>query len=1586
MIYRTRDIFGSFATRQQIDCFYQLQDVIEEYTGVRVVSDGTLQRFVSAVAQDYHAVHVFRGANLVWLGRWFLRMYAENCPTLEARYFFRAKLTVLIHGRETAFQARRMTQDERRTHVIKSAALTCAALERSAARKKRDERRSYAASVKVDEASKLADKAKPKEQRFQERRDKRDAKYSVEFQGGGFFVKTAAACALGAIARCFHKISGLVKPLRSAALKLDGIAGSLEQPIGAIREIITNFLSQASKTLGVFAHVIYAIALYQLFKVVPMSPVLKVAVFGLITAKLLPIDLRNIIAHVFHQDDDATPQLQSGGRDIGLLFGSLFAAAAFKAPARAGKIALFMSRISMLDKIGNGWEAFMDWSLKALEACVNVLLTACGRDRVDWLKRSADPLLAWHKKVDNLLVDATTCKENVGSDTVNLMVSTLRDGLAMKQFYYGTRAGRDIDAALGKLTAALIPYQGSLNARNNFRIEPECAVFVGSPGVGKTVTTLYIAAAVLIKSGLLPEGATSEDLKANIWQKGNGKYWNSYAGQHAMIMDDLWQVKGDPTDTENEMMTIIRAVSSWSYPLEFADVASKGKNFFSSKLLLATCNLESIDAHARNFIHEPEAVVRRIGHPYRLLLKPEFATAQGMLDHHLYARELARCQQEGVGLSKFPWHIWEVARHDFISGRTFADRQPLLDVVCEIADRLAAKVRCHTDSEKALDGFVNSLIVQRAEFQSGRREEDVSAKSVKQNILAACNAAVKSSHDFLESLNPLVRTFVCGIAAGFASFKVLAAIKGIVGFFWKCIRGAFHAALEFLGIRKAQPELQSNCPKSIVRKTKRTELQSGSAPITDHGYSNVYRLVIERVSVSYGHLVMVNDRLGVMPSHFDDELSQDISSGRINANDSITFSHVENAAFTVKVPIASFRGYSRFKFEGRELTFIRVADMRAHRNIEKTFVTERAARYVAGHAVRLDTCVSVKGAPTRRILSSSRCDVLPAIDVRDQRVLNVIAYRAATTMGDCGALLSLEDSNNFSGAGLLGIHIAGTPQTSTGYAALITREMVEYARKRLGVINDDFVEDLESRGIELQAGGSRFYGEGLTFVPIGQVAKPVHLAPRTAYYKTPDYGIFGPYDGAPVPLGPVERNGERVYPLLNAIRPYGSPIHVYDADFLRQSTHVAMRKLTAATRGGVFRDILTFEEAVRGISELKFRGIPRSTSPGFPYVYNHVNGKHDFFGAKDDYTFDSVACLELKNRVEHIIERARLNERTAVIFNDFPKDEIRSQEKVVAAAARPISSAPLDYVVAVRQYFGAFTAFFFSQHTVSGMAPGICPYTDWGLLAGEMRKHGPHVFDGDFKAFDASEQPAVHEAILWYINQWYADGEENARIRSVLWADLCHSRHLGGDGTDQRHVYQWNKSLPSGHPLTTVVNSMYSLILLVATYIHLTKDVTGFWDKVNAVTYGDDNIVNVHESVADVYNQATVSQAMSDLFSVRYTSGAKDGTLGTVTTLDRITFLKRGFRCDDDGVWNGPLALDSFLYTVYYCKNKRLEKSIRVDVLETALQELSLHDDATWDMHAPKVYHALERDTVPDAPCVRRDYRAIVRARSDAWY
>jgi hypothetical protein len=862
-----------------------------------------------------------------------------------------------------------------------------------------------------------------------------------------------------------------------------------------------------------------------------------------------------------------------------------------------------------------------------------------------------------------------------------------------------------------------------------------------------------------------------------------------------------------------------------------------------------------------------------------------------------------------------------------------------------------------------------------------------------------------------------VASFALCVAMGFTVGYIIGlAINVLIG----VCNGVRNLFCCMFGIRSVeQSNVKEIAPKQVSKKFVRQSITEqaggfdGSQFEQKHNriYGNTYKLIVEDGEDKFdvGQILFIEGHMATFPAHYLEQLREKVSPDATL--------HIVSAScrgHVVKVSVRQFLTQKHVTVEAQDLAFM-LFDREwfaPAKKITKYFLAadqiEAAVR--DAHGIRLDVCKVLQDGqeftPSRITMTAPRSRLVAERTVGKHVRKNLLAYNLPTEKGMCGAPLMLTDPKHFGGRPILGIHIAGEIGfMRVGYAVPICTELLGSARKALGVeVSDKFEEDLAQRGIHMrdatadeQSGIENSGLVGGSFELVGIVDKGVNLAPYTKLKQSVigEHQMLGEFPQRPAVLGPVNIDGKEVFPMVEGLKNYQSPVEIKRLPFIEQVVGVASKKFREHT---VFetRRLFSFEEAVKGVEGLKIKAINRTTSAGFPYVHTVTKGKTDFFGSDGDYELSGPKCLELRERVSYILNEAKKGNRLAHICVDFLKDELRPNEKVDVAATRVISGSPLDYVVAVRVMFGAFIAASFRHHTFSGMCPGINPYQDWWQLVEHLKggdSERTKFFDGDFKRFDASEQPYILWQILDLINRWYDDGEDNSRARTVLWMDLVHSRHLSGARGVNTVVVQWNKSLPSGHPLTTLVNSWYSLICLFACFHKLTCDRVEFndaWEYISPATYGDDNITGVSDVVADVFNQVTVAESMSELFNLTYTSGIKNEALRPHKTLEECTFLKRGFVRDEDEIFNGwvaPLAFESFLFTSYYYKNNREVRSELIKKLDGSLGELCLHDISAWQEHAPRIISVM-RDVLEAVPKyeTRGAYRAETHLRDNVWF
>jgi len=1548
-------------------------------------------------------------------------------------------------------------------------------------------------------------KSKPKRERQQEileSRYKRSGVIDVEPQAG---VSAWTAAALGAgvgvgccvaaypiLRRLVSSVEKVADSVSSAADEVSALANHANEAVWSFKRIFQQAIDACKSVVGALWQLVFGTFVCAMKAALGFSREVARLFDAALTA-LVP-DMAPVL--VF-EHTDLVEQQSCSGMVPGLvaLVCSLFLPAGQKQSWFYSEI---LRRIGNYDRVASGFEAIFSFAGIVVEDAVNCVLRFLGREEVRFVSEVQRRVASWCTEVDKTLAQFDLEKTDLG--LLNRGRALLGQGHAMKAITSASHLKTAIDKQLDRLNHKIASHRGMLDADSCFRQQPIFVLFGGESGIGKTNIIKLFTSVVLQEAGI----CGPDECAQHMWQKGESEYWNGYCGQAAMICDDIFQKKAVAGSPDSEGFCLIRAISNWAFPLNYADVDSKGKNYFDSYIIVGTTNCVDVKSALGAALTKPEAVTRRIDHGYWVELDPKYCTDRNTLDYSAVTKEyqdnlaaLRKRLADGEVLSKsevlnaYPWHAWRLRRHTYDGNISTGATSGLsmLDLAKAVASELRARRESHVQNVADIDDWLHML--SKAELQSGLSVDDVepllgdvrgcvnryhTSASVADSIefgplmcelddvcvhggrlggkqhdppdervswRQLFSSGVKDRNEFMLLLNAKIHSMLSGVppyvkTAIFGTLNIASAaasvylghklLAGVIKLVQWAIQAVKSTMVGLYRLMFGTPDSDEDSPaeiqsvhqakaypqkKSYVRSVQ-AMLQMGNPPsdvMADIIYANTFKLLSYSPEgwVPIGQIIMISGTVGMMPDHF-----RDIPPAKMrlvsckNPEDVVDMTHEQFMAWPyVAVPQC-------------DIAFVNIKQQvaRAYRDITKYFITEKDFKMlqrVSNTEARLDVarldCSNDEPRLARWVLRNSYLRFDHELNTVAGKLDYVWAYDMTTIKGDCGAPLTIAEPRYYGGRALLGMHIAGKVSSDEralgsvreGYSCIVTQEAIKSTLTRFKhFIRDDFYDDLAERGIVLDANCDSVIAQsglsGGSIGPIGIVAKDQALSQSTqTKIKPTGFDGFGPCPLRPAHLSPVYKNGALVKPMLQAMANYKSPKRVSQVQSHKAIMGAAMQ-LHFRKTANCTRMILSKEEAVTGIPSIKLKAINRSTSCGYPWRLDCAEGKKDFFGFEDDYDFSNAQCQALFKRVDEIVAAAKNGVRLSHIFTDFLKDETRPHAKVDAVATRAISGAPLDYTIAVRQYFGAFLASMFTVHTVTGMAPGINPYSEWHVLARNLTRVGDKVFGGDFKAFDASEQPEIHAVILDYINSWYdAHGADpiGRTVRTVLFEDLVHSRHLTGTGSKLDTLVQWNKSLPSGHPLTTPVNSMYSLFTLVACYYKLTGKLEDLWDNVFICTFGDDNVVSVSDDVCDQFNQVTVAQAMNDLFGLTYTSDKKDAELVPWEPIQQVTFLKRSFQRAQDapGGWCAPLALDSTLYRTYFYKNARAFTDEFSRNMKECLLELALHQKEVWDAPTCEGVSRFEaaqdfcrRGGIPFDVYSYEQARELCFSRIDVWY
>lgn len=427
--------------------------------------------------------------------------------------------------------------------------------------------------------------------------------------------------------------------------------------------------------------------------------------------------------------------------------------------------------------------------------------------------------------------------------------------------------------------------------------------------------------------------------------------------------------------------------------------------------------------------------------------------------------------------------------------------------------------------------------------------------------------------------------------------------------------------------------------------------------------------------------------------------------------------------------------------------------------------------------------------------------------------------------------------------------------------------------------------------------------------------------------------------------------------------------------------------------------VLTIDEATSGIADChSVRAINRSTAAGWPYVGN----KNPFVvdnprpGLPDAFSLTPEVIAD----VERAMERMERLERCNFVFKGSHKDEAVSLGKM---KTRVFEGSPLVLTIITRMLFMPMIRLFLLARLMTGSSVGIdATSMEWDQLYRRLVAYnGEEAVIGDWVHFDTSQAYMEMMAVfgVWIrvyerygafteqqINAMWVVAEETSRHFALLRGDLGMAEGTtpsggvitvyGNNGIGELRFKCGFYSLARERgqqevvPLLDYTDQKFSTggLPIVcngrAGFEPLLPNLRGrFCDYVMATYYGDDFVQAPRAVILDWYNQQTLYEYFKEE-GLHLTDANKQAFESATTPWGEVTFLKRGFRYDEDTrCYMAPLAIKSIYKSLHVWPVKLTwsKEMHGAQIFGGALRELLQHGRAVYESRAPMLLAAAER-------------------------
>lgn len=558
---------------------------------------------------------------------------------------------------------------------------------------------------------------------------------------------------------------------------------------------------------------------------------------------------------------------------------------------------------------------------------------------------------------------------------------------------------------------------------------------------------------------------------------------------------------------------------------------------------------------------------------------------------------------------------------------------------------------------------------------------------------------------------------------------------------------------------------------------------------------------------------------------------------------------------------------------------------------------------------------------------------------------------AKPVRGDCGSLIVSQIGEKWV---ITGMHCAGSPP-HVKHTTIVTTQLCQdnfRSFKPLVAMSDPGDTKQFSIGVPRSGPLGKPYRKGvhcwtpakcevLGSFPNG-VTTTSSVEPTAIHDRVVDICGVSPAVGVPLMKAVQREDGTWINPFTIATEQQGAVSGLFPITDVIKCVNSFYEDVT---RDGTdwLKDVrnLTTMEGINGIVENQhINRIVMKTSGGF----NFPGKKSKYFTLRDDELW--YPSDEVSDAISELECTYSLGERARPIFNATLKDEPLSKKKIAAGKTRVFTASPVHVTIVERKQYMGICAAIEDNNILTECAVAMNHLVSWDLIYKHITTFGEdRVIAGDYGNYDKGMPPIFILGSFMLLD----------RLRSVH-VPLSRRDQLISQGlaTDIAFpVVNMNKELiqfyggnPSGHPLTSVVNSLANSLFMRFCYFKCGFALETFTFNVKLITYGDDNAMG---SRVDGFNHTSIQRVLAE-HGVKFTMSDKEAESKPFCHISEIDFLKRKFSKIGDKIV-APLDEKSIFKSLCYW--------VRKDTIESPQQLAQSYGAARreWCLHGEEVFN-----------------------------